>query len=211
MIRGASGLIAHQLETVAGVITRPLYSNKNLFVVDGAPGVWRQVANPNVSDPSDKGIVYAAFGGGKISLTFDVLVNAELDLAGFARVVDPATVPGELSAIIGGAITTAKRLAAESPPTLLTTAAEEAAEAGRAPATDTAPRAPRRRAAGSAITGGTLPSVTQADGTPLPGSLAAEGLGADTVLTPAPSPSAPAGDVPPPEETGFAPAGELEI
>lgn len=222
MIRGTSGHVAHQLETVAGVIVRPLYSNKNLFVIDGAPGVWRQVADPKVSDPSELAIVYAAFGGGKISLTFDVLVNAEFELAGFARNVDAAAVPPELSA----AVVTAKRRAAENPPTLLTTAAEAAAESERAPEPGAAPRAPRKRAAGSVVTSTTLPSVTEPDGTPLPGSLAEAGLGAASPsgtgrglshfgVNDPPQLDNPDVGHPPPgvdADTGFAPAGdEFEI
>lgn len=208
MIRGTTGHVAHQLETVAGILTRPLYSNKNLFVVDGAPGVWRQVADPKVTDPSDRAIVYAAFGGGKISLTPDVLINAEFELAGFGRAVEGALAP-ELAAVMARA----RELAAANPPTLLTAAAVEAgdeaaaaaATAGVRPADPAAAPKPRKRAAGSVITSSS-PEFQIRDE-------AGELAPTSAMMVPPAAPPPPAVEHAPPEseDTGFAPVGDLEI
>lgn len=216
MIRGTAGHVAHQFETVAGIITRPLYSNKNLYIIDGAPGVWRQVADPGVSDFAHLGIVAAAFGRGKIFLTYDVATNAELALAGFCSTVADAAVPPDLF----DAIAKGKELAAKQPPTLLTaaTGTNNGATATAAGSPPVAPK-PRRRAAGSVVTSSTAPALApippEADGSPAAGSLAAEfNLNArpeSPAPTPTEAPKTPDGDAAGvDDDSGFAPP-DLEM
>lgn len=157
MIRGYDGYTAQQFELLYGVVVRPHYSNKQLYIIDNAPGVWRQVADPKVSDPSDRGIVPAIFSGGKIFLVYDVALNAELDVAGLTwkAVATPAIVK---------AINIATDAATKNPITLPHTAAGD--EGGD---TDT----PKRRRRGADTPPLPTMPLTEPDGSPREGSIIA--------------------------------------
>jgi len=147
VIRGGSGYVAAQFELVTAA-AGGLFAGKALFCIDGEPGIWRKVADPKVSDPSDRGIIVANFGGGKIFLMFDAAVSAELEEAGVRWLA-------EVSPEISAAITKAKELAASQSATLLTAAGEESPAEAAAPA-------PRKR--GRPSRAAPLPSMTGREG-----------------------------------------------
>ena len=148
MIRGGSGYVAAQFELVTAA-AGGLFAGKALFCIDGEPGIWRKVADPKVSDPSDRGIIVANFGGGKIFLMFDAAVSAELEEAGVRWLA-------EVSPEISAAITKAKELAATQTTTLLTAAATEAESATPAPA--------KRRGRPAKATAAPLPPIPGNEG-----------------------------------------------
>ena len=154
MIRGGSGYVAAQFELVTAA-AGGLFAGKSLFCIDGEPGIWRKVADPKVSDPSDRGIVIANFGGGKIFLMFDAAVSAELAEAGFVS-------GDEAGPEIETAIAKAKELAAAQTATLLTAAGAEGEEAK--PATAEPARRRGRPAKATAAPPAPLPSMAGREG-----------------------------------------------
>lgn len=185
---------------------------KALYVIVGAPGVWRKVANPGVTDATDRGIVVAHFGGAKLHLMWDAAINAELAQAGFSH-PPAADCPDELFKVID----VTKKLAAEPPATLLTTVAD-----GVAGTVASAPQPARRgrkpRATG---TNYTMP-MTEPDGSPREGSIIAP-VAIDHMTTPPPqsvplvaqtmtaSATTPGQLEVPAPVTGFAQVNEMEI
>ena len=199
--------MAEQFELIAAVNGGP-FSGKALFVIVGAPGVWRKMANPGVTDATDRGIVVAHFGGANLHLMWDVAINAELAQAGFSHPA-AADCPDELFKVIE----VAKKLAAEPPATLLTAVVDGVAGTANAPPTSPARRGRKPKAAG----GYTMP-MTEPDGSPREGSLIAP-VAIDHMTTPPPQ-SAAGASVPATTPgqldtaapvTGFVQVNEMEI
>ena len=195
MIRGGSGYVAAQFELVTAA-AGGLFAGKALFCIDGAPGIWRKVGDPKVSDPSDRGIIIANFGGGKIFLMHDTAISAELAEAGLTWNCEP-------DPEIDAAIAKAKELAAAQTTTLLTAAGVESEEAKPAAAE------PARRR-------GRPAKATAAPSSPLPSMAGREGsvvapVVAELEARPVNAPSEPAPVGTPPErptEAAATPAGQ---
>jgi hypothetical protein len=70
------GYRAAQFETITAA-DKGDYADKNLYAVEGLPGVWRRVKAPRV-DPASVGLLSCWFDGGIIYLEHCVPVNDEL-------------------------------------------------------------------------------------------------------------------------------------
>jgi hypothetical protein len=198
MIRGGSGHMASQFELVTAA-AGGLFAGKALFCIADAPGIWRKVADPKVSDPSDRGIVVAQFGGGKIFLMYDAGISAELAEAGVGwRCEDESDGRGPDD--ISAAIAKAKELAKSEAAGVLT------GSTGAATAPEAAPARRRGRPA-RAQAPAALPSMSGVEGS-IVAPIAAEH--ASPVVAPSPTP-APAPPPPEPAPTGFSDVGELDI
>lgn len=196
MKRSSGGYRALQFERIVGAGTRAEgYADGFVYAIEGVPGLYRRVAKPKVSDFGSVGVVPAFYGDGTLYyLKLDAALEVELADAGlmFGKLVGDTLHEPELPDDVARANLKARELYRNPPATLLSSVEGEGTATGGAEGE--APTAPRKRAAGSKITKTTappLPPITDANGEPLPGSLAAEGLGADPV-SPATVPPPPA-------------------
>ena len=209
MLRGGTGHVAEQFELLAAV-NGGQFSGKSLFVIVGAPGVWRKVPNPGVTDATDRGIVTANFGSAKIHLMYDAAINAELAQAGFTHAA-VVNCPPEFAAVIDRA----KELAASPPATLLTAAGDDLGGGSGGPASPHKRRG-RPKATGTAAAPAYTMPLTEADGSPREGSIIAP-VAIDHMTTPPPqsvareAPAAVESAAGPPPATGFEQVNEMEI
>lgn len=83
MKRTTGGARCHEFECVQATESGGDWLNKSLYIVDGQPGLWRRVKNPQVSDPQSRGVLPAFFDAGIVYVKPAARETEEMIVAGW--------------------------------------------------------------------------------------------------------------------------------